>query len=184
MVSSSAIPTIRLSPPHNISTRSFAVPGVSVTSIPASGSTAGCMAHLRSFCQTEKFSKQASELPRASWRDKSTKAYNSLFHEWECWCAQQDRNPISGPVVDIANFLAELYHDGYAYSSLNSYRSAISSVHEHIEGYPVGQHPQIAGILKGAYNLCPPKPGYSNTWKVSTVITWLDSIDLKSSGYL
>ena len=35
LVSSSAIPTIRLSPPHNISTRSTAAPGVSVTSIPA-----------------------------------------------------------------------------------------------------------------------------------------------------
>ena len=182
LVSSSAIPTIRLSPPHNISTRSTAVPGVSVTSIPAPGSTAGRMAHLRNFCQAEKFSKQASELLLASWRDKSTKAYNSLFHKWECWCVQRDRNPISGPVADIANFLAELYQDGYAYSSLNSYRSAISSVHEHIEGYPVGQHPQIARILKGAYNLRPPKPRYSNTWKVSTVVTWLDSIDLKSSG--
>ena len=154
----------------------------SVTSIPVPGSTAGRMAHLRNFCQAEKFSKQASELLLASWRDKSTKAYNSLFHKWECWCAQRDRNPISGSVVDIANFLAELYQDGYAYSSLNSYRSAISSVHEHIEGYPVGQHPQIARILKGAYNLRPPKPRYSNTWKVSTVVTWLDSIDLKSSG--
>ena len=48
---------------------------------------------------------------------------------------------ISGPVVDNANFLAELHQDGYAYSSLNSHRSAISSVHEHIKGYPVGQHP-------------------------------------------
>ena len=82
LVSSSAIPTIRLSPPHNISTRSTAVPGVSVTSIPALGSTAGRMVHLRNFCQAEKFSKQASELLLASWRDKSTKAYNSLFHKW------------------------------------------------------------------------------------------------------
>ena len=133
-------------------------------------------------CQAEKFSKQALELLLASWRDKSTKAYNSLFHKWEYWCVQRYRNPISGPVVDIANFLAKLYQDGYAYSPLNSYRSAISSVHEHIEGYPVGQHPQIARILKGVYNLHPPKPRYSNTWKVSTVVTWSDSIDLKSSG--
>ena len=92
-----------------------------------------------------------------------------------------NRKPISGPAVDIVNFLAKLYQDGYAYSSLNSYRSAISSVHEHIEGLPVGQHLQIARALKGAYNLCPPKPYYSNTWKVSTVVTWLDSIDLNSS---
>ena len=45
----------------------------------------------------------------------------------------------------------------------------------------MGQHPQIAHVLKGAYNLRPSKRRYSNTWKVSTVVAWLDSIDLKSS---
>ena len=29
---------------------------------------------------------------------------------------------------------------------------------------------------QGAYNLHPPTPRYSNTWKVSTVVAWLDSI--------
>ena len=46
----------------------------------------------------------------------------------------------------------------------------------------MGQHPQIACILKGAYNLRSPKPCYSNTCKVNTVVSWLDSVDLKSSG--
>ena len=46
----------------------------------------------------------------------------------------------------------------------------------------MGQHPQIAHILKDAYNVRSPKPRYSNTWKVSTVVTWLDSINLNSSG--
>ena len=46
----------------------------------------------------------------------------------------------------------------------------------------MGQHPQIAVFWKGAYNLGPPKPRYSNTWIVSIVVTWLDSIDLKSLG--
>ena len=113
----------------------------------------------------------------ASWRQNSNKSYNSLFHKWECWCAQRSRDPISGPILDISNFLAELYSNGYAYNSLNSYRSAISSVHEHIDGKPIGQHPQLVHILKGAYNLCLPTPRYFTTWKVSTVMAWLDSID-------
>ena len=33
----------------------------------------------------KKFSKQTSKLLLALWRDRSTKAYNSLFHKWECW---------------------------------------------------------------------------------------------------
>jgi len=104
------------------------------------------MAYLRGYCQIEKLSEEASALLMASWRDKSNKSYNSLL---ERWCSAQDRNPISGPVVDISNFLAKLHSEGYAYSSLNSYRSAISSVHEHVDGHPIGQHPQISHILKG-----------------------------------
>ena len=67
------------------------------------------------------------------------------------------------PFWSLSNFLEELYHDCYSYSSLNSYRFAISSIHEHIEDHPVGQHPQVTHILKGAYNLRPPTPRYSNT---------------------
>ena len=68
--------------PHLITSAPYqlTVQGVSSTSIPASGSTAGRMAHLKSFCQAEKFSKQTSELLLVSWRDKPTKANNSLFY--------------------------------------------------------------------------------------------------------
>ena len=55
-------------------------------------------------------------------------------------------------------FLAELYQEGYSYGSLILYRFIISSVHEHIEGFPIGQHPQVSRILKGACNLRPPTP--------------------------
>ena len=69
----------------------------------------------------------------------------------------------------------------YSYSSLNSYKSAISSIHEHIEGILVGQHPQAACILEWAYNLRPPTPQYSHTWKVSTMVARLDSIQLPNT---
>ena len=61
-------------------------------------------------------------------------------------------------------------------SSLNSYRSTISSIYRHIEGYPVGH--------KGAFNLRPPTPQYSSTWKVNIVIIWLDSIELSNKKLL
>ena len=48
---------------------------------------------------------------------------------------------------------------------------------EHTEGIPIGQHSQVSRILKGAYNLHPPTSRYSNTWKVSTVVAWLDSVE-------
>ena len=90
-----------------------------------------------------------------------------------------DRNPISGPISDIANLLAELYKKGYCYSSLNAYCScsAISSTHEKVDGPPVGQHPTIVRVLKGAYNKRPPLPKYSTIWEVSKVTSYIISLD-------
>ena len=57
--------------------------------------------------------------------------------------------------------------------SLNSYRSAISSVHERVEGYNVGQHPLVTRLLKGVFNERPPLPKYSSTWDVQVVLNYL-----------
>ena len=134
------------------------------------------MAHLRRSYQTSELSEDATRLVMASWHSKPQSSYNSLFQKWERWCTLRGRDPILGPVGDIANFLAELFQEGYSYSSLNSYRSAISSVHSRIDGQPVGQHPMIKRLLRGAYNTRPPIPRYKSTWKVSQVIAWLDSL--------
>lgn len=61
---------------------------------------------------------------------------------------------------EVVNFLAALYEEGYQYRSLNAYRSAISSVHEKVDGYEVGQHPMVT---KG---LSIPQPRYTETWNV------------------
>ena len=60
----------------------------------------------------------------------------------------------------------------------------ISSVHEHIDGMAIGQHPMVTRVLKGAYNSRPPKPHYSSTWKVAQVILWLSSQDTATLGLL
>ena len=90
VVPSSPLFTIRFPSSDNIPTRSNTCSGVSDTSAMPSGNPTGCMAHLREYCQTERLSKQASELLMASWRDKSTKSYKSLFHKWESLCTSQE----------------------------------------------------------------------------------------------
>ena len=76
----------------------------------------------------------------------------------------------------MANFLAQLFEEGYQYRSLNTYRSAIGSVHEKIDGVEVGKHPLIACILKGVFNKRPPRPKYNSVWDVNQVLAWLKSI--------
>ena len=58
-------------------------------------------------------SRQAPELILKSWRTKTNKSYDSLFEQWNSWCSEWGSDPFSGPVSEVANFLASLYQDGY-----------------------------------------------------------------------
>ena len=59
---------------------------------------------------------------------------------------------------------------------INSYRSAISSVHERIDGFSVGQHPTITRALKGGYHSRPPLPYYSSFWDVGIMLSHLKQL--------
>ena len=80
------------------------------------------------------------------------------------------------------NFLAHLHTEGYKYRSLNSYRSAIASMHAQVDGVSIGQHPLVSRLMKGAFHARPPLPRYVGTWDVATVLTHLKRHDPKGSG--
>ena len=84
----------------------------------------------------------------------------------------READPFSGPITDIVNFLATLHQQGYQYNSINSYRSAISSVHEKVDGYNIGQHPTVTR-LKGIFHDRPPLPRYTSTWNVDSVLSYI-----------
>ena len=55
----------------------------------------------------------------------------------------------NGSAGDIANFLADLYEQ---YRSINSYRSAISSTHDRVDGVNIGMNPIVARLIAGFAN--------------------------------
>ena len=124
----------------------------------------------------ERISPQASSLLLASWREKSGRTYDSLFGKWASWCVERSIDPISGYITGVVNFLADLFHQGYQHRSLCSYRSAISSVHEKVDGQPVGSHPMVSRLLKGVFHERSPQPRYSTTWDVSKVTNHIESL--------
>ena len=89
----------------------------------------------------------------------------------------------------MVNFLANLYQEGYQYRSLNSYRSIISSVHERVDGYTVGQHLLVTRLMKEVFNDRPPLRRYTSTWNVQTVLLHIfswggnDSLSLKQLSW-
>ena len=72
--------------------------------------------------QDKEISQESTELLLASWRQKSSRSYDSVFRKWISWWSS---DPVSGPVSEVVNFLAHLFKEGYQYRSLNAYRSAI-----------------------------------------------------------
>ena len=137
---------------------------------------AGRMAYLREKYRSKKLSEEATPLLLKSRGAKTNKSYDSLFSKWKSWCDRRDTDPFSGPISEVANFPAQLFAEGYTYNSLNSYRSAISSVHEKIDGCDVGQHPLVTRLLKGAFNDRPPLPRYTSTWDVQVVLDYLQAL--------
>ena len=137
--------------------------------------------YFRERCRGSQLSETATNLVLSSWREKFSKSYDSCFRRWASWCSEQDRDPICGPVSGVANYLADLYQEGYQYRSLNSYRSSISSAHENADGYSIGQHPTITRLMKGAFNERPPQLRYSSTWDVSKVTTYICNLGDNSS---
>ena len=139
------------------------------------------VAYLRQQYADKRISGEATELLLSSWRKKSAQSYDSLCKRWISWCAERNLDPVSGPIEDIVNFLAHLHTQGYQYRSLNSYRSAIASMHAPIEGVSIGQHPLVSRLMKGAFQSRPPLPRYSGTWDIAKVLAYLDGQTLTSS---
>ena len=133
------------------------------------------MANLRESFTSQGISPEAANLLLASWRSKTKSNYDSLFAKWGRWCESQNRDPTTGPIEDIINFLAELFRDGYKYRSVNAYRSAISALHSKVDGHPIGQHLLVTRMLKGVYNERPPLPRYSSFWDVGAVLKYVQS---------
>lgn len=75
-------------------------------------------------------------------------------------------------------FLTDCYHGGKGYSTINTYRSALSTTlcSMNDDRDSLGSHPLIARLLKGVYVLRPPTPRYSSTWDVSKVTDYLKTL--------
>lgn len=74
----------------------------------------------------------------------------------------------------LLDFLFQEFKGGQGrrYSSMNSLRSAISSV-ACIDGKPAGQHPLVCRFMKAVFNEKPVFPRYNLTWDPQLVLTHL-----------
>lgn len=69
--------------------------------------------------------------------------------------------------------MTELFDKGHSYSGINVARSALSSIGITVETYTAGTHPLVVRLLKGIYNVKPPRPRYSKIWDVNVVLNYM-----------
>ena len=81
------------------------------------------------------------------------------------------------PLVAVSlHFLATLFHSGLSYSSINTARSALSSILQvNNNSLHFGQLPIVQRFIKGIYELRPSFPKYTSVWDLKTVLNYLRS---------
>jgi len=130
--------------------------------------------------EAEGFSEATSELMLESRRPGTKLAYRGPWEKWCRWAREREINPLQASLANVGNFLTES-QQSLEYSTLNTYRSAISAYHPQIDGHPIGQHPHIKQILRGAFNRKTPKPKYLKTWDVDVVLKSIKGLGQNSS---
>ena len=138
------------------------------------GATAtSCLESVRHACSLSGISERATNIISAGWRRGTNSAYQSGWIKWTGWCSTRGLNSLSCSVQHFLDFLTELFDSGLQHRTINVVGSAVSMTHKEVEGIPIGQHPLVTRLMKGVYNLRPPKPQYTYTWDVDMVIQYI-----------
>ncbi|KAK2553629.1 Gag-Pol polyprotein [Acropora cervicornis] len=117
------------------------------------------VACIRDNLQVRGISPRAASYVLKSWRPGTEKQYSAAWKCFCCWCDRKQRNPLQADLGTVCDFLTEQFEDSKkSYSTINSYRSALSSMLLPVDGYSVGEHPIIARLLKGMFHIRPPEP--------------------------
>ena len=130
------------------------------------------LAHIRRSLQTQGIRGQAADLYCASWRGSTTSSYSSCWQRWFKWCRSKQINPTEAPLAKIINFLTDLFLEGKDYSTINSYRLAISAIH--IE--QIGKDQVLNRFMQGIFNSRPPKPKCTWIWDVIVLLNHMKSM--------
>ena len=128
--------------------------------------------------QNSGISQKTAELMLKSRAPGTTKNYETSWKIFVSWCQQRNLDPIRCSIASVTDFLTERFQeDKLQYKTMNNYRSAISTFHQKIDNYKVGQHPVITQLLKAMSKERPSNPKASAVWDVDLVIDHYRAIE-------
>ena len=87
------------------------------------------VACIRDNLQVRGISPRAASYVLKSWRPGTEKQYSAAWECFCCWCDRKQRNPLQADLGTVCDFPTEQFEDSKrSYSTINYYRSALSSV--------------------------------------------------------
>lgn len=117
-------------------------------------------------------SEKAATIMMASLSESTLKQYNKAIQCWWEFCHREDLSPFEYSVPHIMNFFIEVYEKVNSYSTMNTYRSAISLLMSN----DLGRDARVLRFFKGISVLKPPRPRYSTTWDPGPVLDCVASL--------
>ncbi len=110
------------------------------------------------------------------WRKATRTQYDGTINQWSDYCNAHNISVFAPQIGEVLDFLLHCFTvKNYSYSTLNSVRSALSTLIT-IDGRPVGQHPLVVRFLRACFNERPALPKKSVTWDANIVLAYLRSI--------
>ena len=117
------------------------------------------------------FDKQTILLIMDAWRPSTKKVYTTYLNKWSVFCIERNIEILNPTLPQACRFLRMLSDAGFGYASLNTARSAMSTILPSFGKNTFGSHPYVCLLLKGAYERNPPKPKYTQFWDVNKVFS-------------
>jgi site-specific recombinase XerD len=128
------------------------------------------------------FSEGTAATIRAAWRPTTEKQYATYVARWSAHCSTKKISVLQPTLVNVLEFLQNLFIQGLSLSAINTARSTISFLAAYIDSKPVGEHPLVCRFMKGVRRLRPPLPRYTCIWDTNIVVEYMANMthtDLK-----
>ncbi|XP_026315626.1 uncharacterized protein LOC113226989 [Hyposmocoma kahamanoa] len=132
----------------------------------------GVISFIRRAFSQQNLTPETIDIMIASLSESSLKQYNSAYKKWWLFCnTNKIADCFSVSIPFILKFFTTLFDAGAGYSTLNTYRSALSLV----LGKNVGSHDYIIRFLKGVFKKKPCFPKYQCTWDTNLVLDFISN---------
>ena len=130
------------------------------------------MLAIRKHLEDKGHSQDTISIVLASWREGTKSQYQSSLNKWISYCDANDISVLSPDLPQALDFLSKLYNENASYSTINTAKSALSSLLQLDSDIPFGQLPLVKRFMKGIFEQRPSFPKHQEIWDVKLVFDY------------